>query len=196
MRAIFTAALILGLATPALAQSWADEISSFDHGRLDRLAESKAKGLAEAERGASPSDLAVIRSVAGAHGADVSESAIRGTWQCRTIKTGGMAPALVYSWFRCRIRDTHNGLYFEKVTGTQRISGYLDRYNDGFLLLGSTTVGKERPRPYSGGNHGAGAPTTHSDAVGVLSSIGPGHLRIEFPYPFYESTFDVMELRR
>lgn len=196
MRAIFTAALIFGLATPALAQSWADEISSFDHGRLDRLAESKAKGMAEAERGAPPSDLAVIRAVAGPEGAGVSQSGITGSWQCRTIKTGGMAPSVVYSWFRCRIRDTRNGLYFEKVTGTQRISGYLDRYNDGFVLLGSTTVGKERPRPYSGGNRGLGAIATHSDAVGVLSSIGPSHLRIEFPYPFYESTYDVMELRR
>ncbi len=145
MRAILLAALILGLSTPALAQSWADEISSFDRDRLGQLGDAKAKGMAEAERGASPGDFATVRAVAGPDGAGVSEGAIKGSWRCRTIKTGGMAPAVIYSWFRCRIRDTRNGLYFEKLTGTQRISGYLDRYNDGFLLLGSMTVGKRAP---------------------------------------------------
>ena len=197
MRALLPVILALGLTTPALAQSWQDEISSFDRGRLADFSTSKAKGLAEAEKGSSPGDLAVIHSVLDAQGAGVSEHAITGTWRCRTIKLGGMTPSVVYSWFRCRIHNTRNGLYFEKVSGTQRISGYLDRYdNGGFLLLGSMTVGKERPKSYSGGNQGAGAPTTHGDSVGVLSRIGPNRLRIEFPNPFYESTFDVMELRR
>jgi hypothetical protein len=197
MRAAVAAILALGLATPALAQSWADEISSYDRDRLADLSQSRAKGLAEAERGSSAGDLATIHSVLDAEGAGVSDTALKGSWRCRTIKLGGMAPSVVYSWFRCRIRDTGNGLYFEKVSGTQRFYGYLDRYdNGGYLLLASMAAGKERPKPYSGGNHGAGAPTTHSDAVGVLSRIGEGRLRIEFPYPFYESTFDVMELKR
>lgn len=197
MRAIYAAALVFGLATPALAQSWQAEISSFDRDRLADLAESRAKGLAEAEKGASPRDLEIIHSVLGPEGRGVSERVIAGGWQCRTIKLGGITPSITYPWFRCRIRDTRNGLYFEKVNGSQRFYGYLDHYdNGGMLLLASMTVGNERPRPYSGGNYGAGAPTTHSDSVGVLTRIGPSRLRIEFPYPFYESTFDVMELRR
>lgn len=194
MRALYAAILALTLATPALAQSWQEEISSYDRDRLSDLQQSRAKGMAEAARG---SDMGTIRSVMDAEGSGVSEGAIEGTWRCRTIKMGGMTPSVVYSWFRCRIRDTRNGLYFEKVTGTQRLSGYLDGYDGGrMLLLASMTVNNERPRPYSGGNTGVGAPTTHSDTVGVLSRIGPNRLRIEFPYPFYESTFDVMELRR
>jgi Domain of unknown function (DUF4893) len=199
MRAIHPFAvliLVLGLSAPAWAQDWRTEISDFDRGRLDQLSESKAKGLAEAEQGAPAGDLEIIHALVDADGAGVSDNEILGGWQCRTIKLGGMAPDVIYSWFRCRVRNTRNGLYFEKVTGTQRISGYLDEYNDGYLLLGSWTVGHERPKPYSGGNAGAGAPTTHTDAVGVLTALDARHLRIEFPYPFYESTFDVMELKR
>ncbi len=189
-------ALVVGLTTPALAAAWQEEISDFDRGRLERLAESKARGLAEAENGATARDLDIIHSVVNAEGAGVTENEIMGAWQCRTIKLGGMTPDVIYSWFRCRVRETKNGLYFEKLTGTQRMSGYLDDYNGGFLLLASTTVGHERARPYSGGNTGVGAASTHSDAVGMLTRIGERHLRIEFPYPFYESTFDLMELKR
>lgn len=49
---------------------------------------------------------------------------------------------------------------------------------------------------YSGGRDFIGAPTTVSDAVGLLSSIGPNTARIEFPYPAQELSFDVIELRR
>jgi len=197
MRALLPAILALTLASPALAQSWQEEISSYDRDRLADFSQSKSKGMAEAERGSSAGDLAIIHSVLDGEGAGVSEDAIQGAWRCRTIKLGGMTPSVVYSWFRCRIRDTRNGLYFEKVSGTQRFYGYLDRYdNGGFVLLGSMGVGRERPKPYSGANRGAGAPATHTDSVGVLSRIGDGRLRIEFPNPFYESTFDVMELKR
>jgi hypothetical protein len=152
--------------------------------------------MAEAEAGAFAGDLAIIRSVMGPEGEDVGAGAIKGNWRCRTIKLGGITPATVYSWFNCRIRDTQNGLYFEKYTGSQRLYGYVDKYHRGWLVLASMAVGNDKPRPYSGGNRGAGASTTHQDAVGVLTRIGPDWLRIEFPYPFYESRFDVMELRR
>ncbi len=200
MRVLYSFAalgLVIGLTAPAWAAGWQDEISAFDRGRLAQLSDSKAKGLAEADAGAPARDHEIIHAVVEPEGAGISENEILGDWQCRTIKLGGMTPDVIYSWFRCRARNTRNGLYFKKVSGTQRIYGYLDSYdNGGFLLLGSTTVGNERTKPYSGGNAGAGAPATHTDAVGVLSSIGERHLRIEFPYPFYESTFDVMELRR
>ena len=37
---------------------------------------------------------------------------------------------------------------------------------------------------------------TPDDQIGLLSMIGGGHLRVEFPYPLQESTMDVLELRR
>ena len=191
MRALYGAFFAFAFATPALAQDWHEEISSYDRDRLADFAKAKEQGMAEA------SDRGFVESVVATEGRGISESELLGSWRCRTVKLGGMAPTMAYGWFRCRVRNTPNGLYFEKVTGSQRLYGYLDRFdNGGFLLLGSWAVGGERPKPYSGGNDGAGAPSTHTDAVGVVSAIGAGHVKIEFPYPFYESTFDVMELKR
>jgi hypothetical protein len=54
----------------------------------------------------------------------------------------------------------------------------------------------EPERHYSGNGASVGVPATPDDAVGVMTSIGPGHARVEFPYPVQESTFDVLELKR
>ena len=94
-------------------------------------------------------------------------------------------------------RYAHAQKEVEKVTGTERIAGYLEPFDgERVLLMGALTVKKERQKPFSGGNEGVGAPTTSSDAVGIISSTGRGRARIEFPYPTIESDFDVMELRR
>jgi hypothetical protein len=195
-KALFVAA-ILGLnATPALAQ-WQDQVNAYDRDRLYRLEDSKAQGVIAAERGAPRRDLAIIHAVLDPAARPISGRELLGNWRCRQMKLGGLAPEIIYDWFRCRVRNTRNGLYFEKVTGTERISGYLEPYDGGrVLLMGELTVKKQRPKPYSGGNIGAGAATTSGDAVGVISRTGRGRARIEFPFPTIESVFDVMELKR
>ena len=64
------------------------------------------------------------------------------------------------------------------------------------MLLGALSVTGEPAHRYSGPNAAAGAQATPDDAIGLLSGIGAGHARIEFPYPVQESTFDVIELKR
>ncbi len=153
--------------------------------------------MAEAERGAPKKDLNEIHAVLDAQSRPISAHELTGAWQCRTMKLGGLTPDIIYTWFRCSVRETKGGLYFQKETGTSRISGYLEPYDGGrFVLLGELTVKNERPKPYSGGNAGEGAPTTSGDAVGVVSAIGAGHARIEFPSPVIESFFDVIDLKR
>jgi len=191
-----TAVLFAALAAPAFA-AWQNEVNTYDQSRLFRLEDSRADGLRQAERGAPRRDLDVIHEALNSRGDPISGRELLGTWRCRQMKLGGLTPSIVYDWFTCRVRDTRNGLYFEKLTGTEKISGYLEEYEGGrMLLLGAITVKKEMPKPYSGANTGAGAPTTSSDAIGVISSTGRGRARIEFPYPNIESDFDVMELRR
>lgn len=112
------------------------------------------------------------------------------------MKLGGLEPAIVYGWQNCRFRNTPNGLYFEKLTGTQRFSGYADPDGDRFILLAGMSVRDEGQNPYSGGGTGFGAIATPNDYVGVVSSIGPNRARIEFPLPVIESVFDVIELQR
>jgi hypothetical protein len=194
LKTAIAAFLLLGL-SPAFA-AWESEISAYDRERLNQFDTARAQGLAQADN-ASPADRSAVRSVLDPQSRSISSGALVGTWRCRTMKLGGLTPAIVYTWFTCRVRNTGNGLYFEKLNGSQRLSGYLDPYNGGsYVLLASSTVGTERQKPYSGGGASAGAMAISSDMVGLVSSIGPGRARIEFPYPVLESTFDVIELRR
>src|SRR5689334_13046158 len=145
------AAIALGLgliATPAFA-GWQDTASAFDANRLAKLSESKAKGLEEAEHGASASDLAIIHGVLDAPPAQ--GGALAGNWRCRTIKLGGMTPDVIYSWFRCRITDEGGTMHFAKISGSQRTSGTLYPDQSGaHVYLGASNVSNEPAHHYSG----------------------------------------------
>ena len=189
---LFDAAL-LTLSTAAQA-GWQEDATPFDVNRISKLDESRAKGLTEAQAG---SDMGTIHAVLDPAPQAIGEGALAGNWRCRTIKLGGITPDVVYSWFNCRISHRDGGLFFEKVTGSQRVAGVLyPREDGGYVLLGATSVGNEPPHRYSGNHESAGAEATPDDAVGVLSATGSNHARIEFPYPVQESTFDVIELKR
>lgn len=186
--------LSLAFAATAAKAGWQDTASPADVQRLGQLQESKAKGMQEAQAG---SDMSTIHAVLDPASQPMSDGEARGAWRCRTIKLGGMTPSVVYGWFNCRIADRGGHLFFEKTSGSQRVSGWL--YPDqsgGLVLLGANTVNGEPERRYSGSGASAGADATPDDAVGVLTAIGPGHARVEFPYPVQESTFDVLELKR
>jgi hypothetical protein len=186
-----------GLASTGAFAGWQDEASAFDAGRLAKLDESKAKGLAEAEGGGSQSDLAVIHAALAGSPSPISERNLAGRWRCRTIKLGGITPDVVYGWFACRIAAHGDTLSFEKLTGSQRTRGTL--YSDasgGYVYLGASSVSGEPAHHYSGKSEPAGAQATPDDQIGLLIATGPNSARIEFPYPVQESTFDVLELKR
>lgn len=186
-------AAFAGLASAAQA-GWQDDASPYDVNRLSKLDEAKAKGLSEAQAGG---DMTTIRAVLDPSPQGVSAAVLMGGWRCRTIKLGGLTPYVVYSWFRCRISDRGGALYFEKISGSQRIAGALYPYESGgYVLLGANSVKGEPPHRYSGNHASVGAQATPDDAIGLLVATGPGHARIEFPYPVQESTFDVIELKR
>jgi hypothetical protein len=189
---LFVAAL-LTLSSAAQA-GWQEDATPFDVNRISKLEESRAKGLSEAQAG---SDMGTIHAVLDPAPEAIGEAALAGKWRCRTIKLGGLTPDVVYGWFNCRISHRDGGLFFEKITGSQRIAGVLyPREEGGYVLLGALSVGNEPPHRYSGNHESAGAEATPDDAVGVLSATGRNHARIEFPYPVQESTFDVIELKR
>ena len=182
------------LAATAAQAGWQDHVSPSDPSRLARLEEAKAKALSEAAAGP---DMGAIHAVLDPQAVSVSADALRGGWRCRTIKIGGMTPDVVYSWFRCRIHGNGEELAFEKISGSQRLSGQLyQNESGGYVLLGAFSVKGEKQHIYSGNGASAGEMATPDDAVGVLEATGPGSARIEFPYPVQESTFDVIELKR
>jgi len=200
MHSKIAAALTFALIATAANAGWRDEASQFDAQRLSRLDESRAKGLDEASRGASPSDLAAIDSVIHAQVTTASPSALTGVWRCRTIKLGGLTPDVIYSWFRCRISERGGALFFEKLSGSQRTSGFLYSEGSGYVYLGASYVTAygppEKPPVYSGRGASAGAAATPDDQIGLLSLLADGRARLELPYPVQESTFDVIELKR
>ena len=150
--AAFLAAFVcFGVSAPALA-SLDDDITEFDQSRLAHFADAKRQGLSEAG-----SD-AFVSSVVSPEGGQVAQNELVGSWRCRIVKLGGYTPIKSYDWFRCVVRTNGNGLFFEKVTGSERLSGYLDPYQGKYVLLAAMTVGDETPKPYSGGNPGIGAP--------------------------------------
>ena len=193
---LFAAAILLiGTAAPSFA-GWQDNITPYDRQRLADLETALALGLGAADAGASPEDRAAIHGVLDAAAGPISAQELTGNWRCRLMKLGGLEPAIVYTWHDCRFTSTSKGLFFEKLSGTQRFSGYADEDGARFILLAGTSVRDEKQWPYSGGGIGFGASATPNDHVGVISSIGDRHARIELPLPVIESLFDVIELQR
>jgi hypothetical protein len=174
---------------------WREDASPTDVQRLARIDESRAKALLEVSS-ASAADQAAIHSIVGAEAVAASAAALKGSWRCRTIKLGGMTPAVVYTWFRCRISERGGELFFEKLSGSQRTSGTLYAEGQGFVYLGASYVTGEKPHAYSGTGAAAGAPATPDDQIGLLSLLADGRARLELPYPVQESDYDVIELKR
>ena len=194
-RTLAAVALATALLTGAASAGWREQASAFDVNRLARIDEARAKALDEAQR-ASPSDLAAIDSVLHAPVTAASPNALLGAWRCRTIKLGGITPDVIYSWFRCRISERGGTLFFEKLSGSQRTSGFLYGEGGGYVYLGASYVTGEKPPRYSGNGAAVGAPATPDDQIGLLSLLADGRARLELPYPVQESTFDVIELKR
>ena len=196
-KAKLAAVATLLLLSAAANAGWRDDASASDVQRLGQLAEAKAKALVEAESG-KPSDVAAIKSIL--QEGPVSAGHLTGTWKCRTMKLGGLTPTIVYSWFTCRISEKEGRLFFEKLGGSQRTSGYLYPDAGGYVYLGASYVhyngANEKPPVYSGTGAAAGASATPDDQIGLLTLTYDGRARLELPYPVQESTFDVIELKR
>jgi len=189
-------ALVLSLAaTPSFA-AWQDYASRADLERLGQLPQIRAAALAVSQRGRGLGDARVISSVMGPQGRGVPANALVGNWRCRQIKLGGMDSYMVYStWFSCRISARNGGLMLQKLNGTQRFQGALYPENGSWVYLGASSARGEGWHTYSGNSASLGARVTPDDQIGVLSSIGNNHLRLEIP-AVQESLLDVVEFRR
>jgi hypothetical protein len=82
-----------------------------------------------------------------------------------------------YPYFKARIVERDGGLWFEKLSGSQRRSGWLTPMAGDpatFVFRGASTVNDDPQRPYSR-DAGAAGPA-EGDSVGVLYRIGDGRL--------------------
>ncbi len=194
--------LALLFAAPATAEDWRDAANAFDRDRLDNAPSNLAEALAEARAGGAPEDIAKVEGLLAPQ-QPIGGEALQGDWKCRTLKMGGLVPLTVYSWFKCRISVNEQGLYFEKLSGSQRTSGrlwpiYLEDsdFPVRYIYLGAGHYSRESPRPYGGPENALGRSSDNRDEPAILVAIAPDHLRMGFPAPIFESKYDFLELKR
>lgn len=187
---LLAALVFLAGAAPARADGEILKIiTPADRARLDAYDVVKAEALAEARAEGSAADVATLDEIVSRPSLPFEGFDMTGTWQCRTIKAGGLARLVVYGWFRCRVTDDGSGWRLEKLTGSQRTTGRLfDDGADRLIYLGSLHVNEEKAPAYASG--------PDSDQAGYAFRTGPRQWRIEFPSPRYESKLDILELKR
>lgn len=153
MRPWWACALLL-LAAPAAAQrpdDWRPIIIADDLRRLETLPRDLEQAAAAvAARDYSGIAPAELRRILALRAAALDPRALPGTWRCRNVQVSSLG-VFGYPPFECRIRAVANGWFFEKVSGSQRVSGMLFR-DDGqrLVLLGGATVNNEPQRGYTG----------------------------------------------
>ncbi len=182
--------LALTCAAPAMATGAADSlITQNDRQRLADYDTVRAAALNEAHGAGAPEAAQTLDQVTLAAPKSWQGMDLTGEWRCRTIKAGGMARLVVYSWFKCRVTDDGSGWMLEKLSGSQRTRGRL--FDDGetrLIYLGAFAVNGDPFPAYGSG--------PDSDQAGYAYRMGDNWWRIEFPSPRYESMLDILELSR
>lgn len=203
IRPLVLAALAL-LANPALAEQLADgaQITAPDWQRLEDLDRAYGAALRDAFDDAEPADLdqalqALSGEVLSVEGFDPATMA--GEWHCRTTKLGKTVPAVTYAPFKCRISVQADGTaLFEKTSGSQLTRGSLHRDGDRIVYLGAGYINGDPAPDYARlpPRFDVTATPQQVPEVGVLELLGPDRARILFPFPYLESTMDVLVLSR
>jgi hypothetical protein len=191
-RSLFAVMIGLSMLTAAHADGAITRIiTASDSKRLEQYEQTKARALTQARVSGTAADVRLVDDLLKRPGLPFSQDFdMTGNWQCRTIKLGGTAPALVvYGWFKCKVTDDGSGWALEKVTGSQRTKGRFYTESDTRLTyLGTGYVADQKPVKY-----GAGPKT---DEAGYAYRTGKNAFRIEFPAPYYESVLNIMEFKR
>jgi hypothetical protein len=177
---------------PNVGPGWRGVATQDDRSRLRRWREAWTAALAQIGAGEHADEIARGGALFEPDTALADPSPPPGDYDCRTVKLGTPAgdplDYVAYSAFRCRVRMRDGRLHFTKLAGSQRPVGILFPDNGrrmvflGTLMLGDETralrYGRDRER----------------NLVGLLERVGPSRWRLAFPYPYYESLIDVIEL--
>ncbi|MDG4895754.1 DUF4893 domain-containing protein [Mesorhizobium sp. WSM4976] len=177
------------MALPAYADGEVQKlITAADKGRLEKYGETHKAALEEAKAG-NPSEVKQLDDLLAKPIVAFSDKDLTGNWKCRTIKTGGISPLIIYDWFKCKVTDDGAGWRLTKISGSQRTTGrFFDDSDKRSIYLGSFSVNNDKPKPYGSG--------PESDQVGYAFRNSASEWRIEFPAPYYESKLDIMEFKR
>lgn len=190
MHRILALLAILGFAAPAFAEGeLAKTLTPTDLGRLAQFQAARASAIEEARKAGAAADVKVLDSVLAGEAQTIRGLDIRGSYRCRVAKLGGSLPLVVYDWFRCEIGEDDIGYRIEKISGSQRLSGhFIDDSDTGLIFYGADHYADEAPKAYG--------KDPERNNVGRLVKVGERRYRLEFPLPFLESKFDILELEK
>lgn len=159
---------------------WRDVAHPDDQNRIDASASSARAALDRLGAEAFGLDeRPLLRALLDADTQPAEEARLLGDWRCRSLQVSVSLGVFTYPAFRCRIRlDEHGKPYFEKLSGSQRRSGYLYANDEGqWVFLGARTVNDEPQRRYSA-NQADADQTREHDSVGTLEALTNGRLRM------------------
>jgi Domain of unknown function (DUF4893) len=182
---------LLLLAFPAQADGVLDKLlTPEDKTRLENFEKTRAEALQQGLRGEAPDVDVLTKAREGEKLGLASGYDPTGNWKCRTIKVGGeFLDLTVYGWFKCRITEDNLGWKVEKVSGSQRFTGYLYTRSDTELIfVGAGHVNDDPPRKYGD--------DSKENQVAIVSRLGKQKLVFEFPAPYYESKLDIILMER
>ena len=171
-RAWWVVVVALSLATAAAAQDWRGRMRAEDGARLARW----ASDVQEIYVGLQPGDFVgisplTVRQMLDRPPIALDQRALAGAWRCRSVQFSRQG-AFGYPPFQCRIRQTPPGLFFEKTSGSQRLSGLLlPEDAEHLVLLGGTSVNQEPQHGYRGDGN-------EYDVVGRLYQTGRDRLML------------------
>lgn len=182
---------LLLLASPAYADGALDKIlTAEDKARLENFDKTRAEALQQGLRGEAADVDVLTKALEGEKLSLASGYDPTGNWKCRAIKVGGeFLDLTVYGWFKCRISEDSLGWKVDKVSGSQRFTGYLYTKSDTELVfVGAGHVNDDPPRKYGD--------DPKENQVAIVSRLGMQKLVFEFPAPYYESKLDVVLMER
>ncbi len=176
------ALLLLCVALPlnAANEGWRETAHDFHENRVDE-AHSRASAVLDAvgPDAYGREEIPKVQTLLAARTMKRKHEALLGKWRCASTQIGADG-IFAYPPFRCEIGITEEGtLQFAKTSGSQRRHGQLFPYtDDGWVLLGGSSVNDDPLRMYSGVFADSDEETLQFDTVGLAETLADGRIRI------------------
>ena len=192
MRFLPTSLALALVATIAGAQ----EMRPQEAARLAEFDLHFGRALRPALAGGARGDVDLLQEALAGEPLPPLSTALSGDWRCRMLKLGGDLPLVAYAPFDCRITQDGDGYLFEKLTGSQRMTGRIALRDGRMIYLGTGFVADATPTAYADLAPDFAGDGTIAPQVALVEQPSPDRARLLLPAPVVESAFDVLYLTR
>ncbi|SIN87019.1 protein of unknown function [Parasphingorhabdus marina DSM 22363] len=178
--------------TPVAEPDWRERATEADQKRVAGWREALTSGT-EGAVAAGQSEKLTSRTPLFDPDAGLERSMMpAGLYHCSLTKLGGEPdrglPYIAYPSFRCRVVRQGNRFQFTKLTGSQLTAGWIYQDGDRQSVYVGTAFYEYEDRAAAYGQ------SEKRDQVAVVHRIGNQRWRMIYPFPYYESVVNVMEL--